>query len=166
VLTPYLVSQTFALAALVTGIYAFFKASDQHLKLMIGAQAVLMAAHFALLGAWAGAALALWGAARYGVSAYTRHSTLFWLFLGGGTALGLWRYTTPSDILPILANAIACVAIFRLQGTPMRQTLLLTSVCWLAYNLLHASVVGSLVESFYLASNLYTLVEMRRRRTR
>ena len=146
----------------MVGIFSFFRGHDRQLKLLIGAQAVLMAAHFAWLGAWAGVILALWGALRYGVSAYSQSRLFFWFFIIGGTALGIWRFESPLDVLPIIANCVACVAIFTLEGRIMRQVLLFSTFCWLGYNAAHGSIMGIMVEFFYLTANLTALWQNRK----
>lgn len=161
--TPYVLSQLLASMALLVGIFSFFKAKDNHLKLMIGLQALLMAGHFALLGAWVGVALALWGALRYGISIVSRHEGLFWGFLISGTALAVWRFQGPTDALPMVANYASCLAIFLLEGRKLRQTLMVATVCWLGYNAAHASVMGVMVEGFYFIANATALWQSRKK---
>lgn len=146
--------------ALMIGIFAFFRGQDGHLKVMIGLQALFMAGHFLLLGAWVGALLGLWGATRYFMSAWGRHrDALMWFFIVGGTMIGMWRYQTPTDILPIIANILACIAIFKLQGLQLKGLLLIVSSCWLGYNAAHASVMGAMVEAFYMVANATAIVQ-------
>lgn len=155
---PYLLSQLCAMGALGFGVAAYIQPHDKALKLRIGASAICMSVHFMLLGAWVGALLALVGATRYITSTYSRSPWLLVFFLVLGLFIGFFRYQTPSDILPPLANTLACIALFRCEGTNLRVLLLGVTACWLTYNILHASVVGATLETFYFVTNALKLL--------
>ncbi len=159
----YLASQLFAACALALGVRAYLHPQDKSLKLYIGAAALCMAVHFACLHAWVGAALSLVGAARYISAGYSKSAVLYYVFLLSGLAIGTWRYQTLPDALPLIAHTVACYALFNLHGRALRVSLLVVTSCWLSYNALNHSVVGMVLEAFYLATNAANLIRTNRK---
>ena len=153
--TTYILSQLCGIMAFGFALAGFLNGNDKTLKLLIGASAVSMAAHLALLEAWAGMAISLVAAARYIVSSYTKNIGLMALFMAVGVAYGAFIHQTWSDALPILANILATFAIFNLTGPSLRVCLVLTSCFWITYNGIHGSVVGVGSEGFYMLANLF-----------
>lgn len=162
----YLASQLFAACALGLGVRAYLHPQDKSLKLYIGAASICMAAHFACLGAWVGALLSLVGAARYISAGYSKSAWLYYGFLLFGLAVGAWRYQSLQDALPIAAHTIACYALFNLQGRPLRASLLIVTACWFSYNTLNHSLVGMVLEGFYLATNATNLARTQRKQVK
>jgi Bacterial inner membrane protein len=160
-MTLYLLSQLCALVALTFGVRAYLHPHDKMLKIYIGCAAIGMAAHFACLGAWVGAALSVVGAARYISAGYSKSVWLYYGFLALGLALGLWRYHTIADTLPLMAHILACYALFNLEGRNLRQTMLMVTGLWLTFNAVNYSVIGMLLEGFYLVTNIFNLVRTR-----
>ncbi len=159
----YLLSQFFAAVALALGVSAYLQNEDKRLKLFIGVSAVCMATHFALLQAWVGMALSLVGAVRYLIGSNSKNIWLLGFFIVLGTELGIWRYHDLRDILPIMANVILCLAIFKMSGLRMRGWMLAGTACWWFYNALHYSVVGTGLESFYLVTNGMKMLRLHKR---
>lgn len=162
-MTLYLLSQMFALVALTFGVRAYLHPHDKILKIYIGCAAVCMAAHFACLGAWVGAALSLVGAARYISAGYSKSVWLYYGFLLLGLGLGFWRYHTVADALPLLAHILACYALFNLHGRSLRYAMLAVTTLWLGFNALNMSVVGMTLESFYVLTNALNLMRTARK---
>ena len=159
-MNDYLLSQVFSSVALVLGIAAYQSKQDRKLKLTLSAAATFQAIHFLLLGATQGFVQSLVTAARFFTAAWWQSPQLFWVFVTLGTVVGAWRYASLVDLLPILANFIACVAVFRLKGISTRYGLLATTLCWLMYNALQASVMGCVLEVFYVVTNLMTIRQL------
>lgn len=156
-LTPYALSQLCAFCALCLGIAAYRSRCDNCLKINIGVSSTFMALHFALLGAWVGTGLCVISAVRYVSSRYTHNDWLFATLLAAGIIIGLFNFSQPADILPIIAGTLATLAVFKTRGRTMRYVLLGVSSSWLIFNLVHHSVMGMVLEGFYLATNLRNL---------
>lgn len=156
-MTIYLASQLLAALAFGFALYGFMHGQDKSLKLLIGASAVAMALHFALLGAWAGMAISLIAACRYIVSSYTKNVWLMALFMALGVIYGAFTHQIWSDALPVLSNILATFAIFNLTRARLRGCLIVVSLCWVAYNGLHGSIVGMASECFYILANIYNI---------
>jgi hypothetical protein len=61
-------------------------------------------------------------------------------------ALGLYLARQPSDWLPLTASCLDTLALFLLQGIPMRLTMLVGTICWIANNVIAGSVGGTALE--------------------
>jgi len=162
-MTLYLLSQICALVALTFGVCAYLHPHDKILKMYIGFAAICMAAHFACLEAWVGTALSLVGAARYLSASYSKSAWLYYGFLVLGLGLGMWRYQSMADIMPLLAHVIACYALFHLHGRNLRYAMLVVTSMWLSYNALNHSLVGMTLESFYFVTNSLNLLRARKK---
>lgn len=51
---------------------------------------------------------------------------------------------------------------FMLRGIPMRLTLAAAALCWVISNLLAGSIGGTIAESLIFATNVITVLRMRR----
>lgn len=154
----YLLSQAFALLAILSGPTGFLRKNDHHVKFHIGAATICMALSFAFLGAWVGFWLCVLGAVRYFLAMRGKSLPMFWLFLLVGSGLAVWRFGDARDLLPMAANYLSCLALFVFTGRRMRLALFAVSWCWVGYNALHLSVFGTVLESIYICTNGYALL--------
>ncbi len=160
-LTLYIASQVFATASFAYGIYGFLHPADRNFRTAFAISSVLMAAHYALLGAWIGVAICFVAAGRYWVAnkmTHARESTL-WMtfFIILGMVCGHFTYLGAQSALPVLANILATYAVFQLKGPQLRGVMLAVSACWIAYNVYHQSVMGIAQEIFYSSLNMFTI---------
>lgn len=153
----YLLSQLFGAASFAWGAYGFWHPGDRNFKIAFCISSVLMAAHYALLGAWVGVAICFVAAGRYFMASYTQSVWWMTFFIVLGMVSGHFTYLGPQSALPVLANIIASYAIFNLKGTQLRATMLAVSACWIAYNTYHISIIGVSQEVFYSAINILTI---------
>ncbi len=162
----YLLSQLFAAASFAYGVYGFLHPADRNFRTAFAISSVLMAAHYALLGAWIGVAICFVAAGRYWVANLMTEprDKLIWMtvFILLGLLCGHMVYLGPQSALPVMANILATYAVFQLKGSQLRATMLLVSSCWIAYNLYHQSVMGVGQEVFYSALNIYTIIRTAR----
>jgi hypothetical protein len=158
----YWLSQVFSAAAIALGVSAYLQRKEIRLKLMLSGAAACQAVHFVLLGATQGAFQTSLTSFRFLVSAWRQSDAFFWVFILLGVALGIWKYRSPIDLLPVLANSIACYAVFRLHGLAMRCWLLVVTLCWFVYNAWNLSIVGCVLELTYASMNLLAMRNHRR----
>jgi len=160
-MTLYILSQVFAMLSFAWGVYGFWHPADRNFRTAFAISSVLMAAHYALLGAWSGVLICFVAAGRYWVANITREGwqSTAWMtfFIVLGLICGYTIYKGPQSALPVVANILATFAIFNLKGPQLRGMMLAVSACWITYNGYHASVVGVLQEIFYSSLNLYTI---------
>jgi len=159
-MTLYLLSQLFGAASFAYGIYGFLHPADRNFRTAFAISSVLMAAHYALLGAWVGVAICFVAAGRYWVANKTRSTWWMTFFMALGMACGYFTYLGPQSALPVLANILATYAVFQLRGVPLRAVMLAVSACWITYNVTHGSLVGITQEAFYSALNIYTIASV------
>ncbi|TKW61752.1 MAG: YgjV family protein [Blastochloris viridis] len=165
-MTLYLLSQIFATLSFAWGVYGFWHPADRNFRTAFAISSVLMAAHYALLGAWVGVAICFVAAGRYWVANKMTHAreSLLWMtfFIVLGMVCGHFTYLGPQSALPVLANIMATYAVFQLKGPQLRCVMLMVSACWIAYNVYHQSVMGIAQELFYSSLNIYTIYRVTR----
>lgn len=130
------------------------------LSLDLGA-ATLWALHFALLGAWTGAAMNTIGATRNLVyKSSTRHwafpATFVGLF-GVGTGFAWWLGDGPLSLLPLTGMIAGTLAFWQQRPTWVRVASLVSAPMWLTYNAIRGSVPGILIEVVLIISPLIGL---------
>lgn len=158
----YWLSQAFSAVAIVLGVFAYLENKEAKLKFMLSGAAACQAIHFVLLGATQGAFQSSLTSLRFLVSAWRKSNAFFWVFVLLGSMVGIWKYQSPIDYFPILANLMACYAVFRSHGIAMRYWLLAVTFCWFVYNAWNLSVFGCVLELTYASMNLLAIRNHRR----
>ncbi len=153
-------AQAVGIAGMLVGITAFLRPGDTAFKLGISASAAVMALHFWLLGAPAGAAAAVITSLRTILSLWPRFRILLPLFLLVYAAIGYTVYTTPRDILPILASMNGTIAMFCFSGIRLRLMLMIGTAMWIGFNILEGSLGGLMLEGFFLIANIRTVMRL------
>jgi hypothetical protein len=64
--------------------------------------------------------------------------------------------------IPVIASCAATLAVFTMQGVPMRLVLLACTFMWLTNNILSHSIGGTMLESVNAAVNVTTMIRMLR----
>ncbi|MDR3723551.1 MAG: YgjV family protein [Terracidiphilus sp.] len=146
--------------AFAVGVTAFLQKSDRRLKFFNGAECLVYAAHFTLLGNLSAAMSALISGTRSLTALKTRAPLLAVLFIVLNLALGLVFAKTAAGWLPIAASCLATVAIFFMQGIRMRLLLLVSTFLWLANNIVSGSIGGTALECVIATANIVTMVRM------
>jgi hypothetical protein len=157
---PLSPAQLFGYLALVLGVSGFLQRSDRRLKVLLVGECLAYVAHFALLGAPSAASSALVSAARTGLSIRFRSGWLAALAVAVNVALALALSTRGAGWVPVVGSSLGAVAVFTLQGIPMRLVLLSSTACWLTNNVLTGSVGGTVLESLIAAASVTTIVRL------
>ena len=150
-------------------IFAFTNKSDDRFKIFVMIGSLIFAAHFYLLGAYAGVVVNLINAARSGFSIkYHRSNAALAVFLSIYAIMGIIICKQPVDALPFIAGSMSAVAMYKLSGIKFRLCLSVVSGCWLAYGIIFQSVGVVMTELFVQvtnASTIYRLVRDERKKT-
>jgi hypothetical protein len=155
--TVYLIAQGIGFIAFFCGISAFFQKDDRTLKVLMVFQGLLLAAHFYMLGALAGAGGALISGTRTGFSLFHIGKFIAPVFYIAAIIIGFAAYQSPVDILPILGSIAGTTAFFYLSGLKMRCLLAVGTILWIIHNALVLSIGPFLMEVFMLSANIYRL---------
>lgn len=125
----------------------------------------IFAVQYILLGAYTGTAMNLIGSVRnilFAKQVEKGKSTklsiiIFSLFFA---VFGLFTWQGPKSILIIVAKILSTLAYGNKNTTVVRAIVLVTSSCWLIYNLAIWSVAGALCEAFTLGSLVVGIVRL------
>ena len=147
-------------AAFGLGIAAFLQTSDVRLKLLNAAETVAYTVHFAMLGNPAAAASAFISCGRSLLAIRYRSTVLAFVFVALNVAVGARMTTGWASWLPVAGASLSTVAVFLLQGVPMRLTILAATLLWLANNILSGSIGGTVLELLIALANTSTIVRM------
>jgi hypothetical protein len=155
-------AQLLGYLALVLGVSGFLQRDDRRLKLLVAAECFVYVAHFALLGRPSASSSALVSGVRTALSAWFRSAWLAAASVGINVALAVALGTTGTGWIPVFGSSLGAIAVFTMQGIPMRIVLLTSTACWLANNVLSGSVGGTVLESLIAAASVSTIVRMTR----
>lgn len=158
---PFSYIQIIGYAAMLIGITAFLQKDDTRLKLFMATMAVVIVFHFSLLGAFVAAVSATLAGSRalLTLNPYimkNRHIVAA-AFILLTTALSLYTYTRPLDILPFITATLGTFALFYLRGIEMRWGFVFIGTIWLIHNILAHSYGPAIMEIFILSANLITI---------
>ncbi len=150
--------------AFVLGVGSFLQTDDRRFKLFMAAECLSYIVHFALLGKPTAVASSTMSLLRSLLALRTRSRWVAAAVVAANLGLGLALAQQPRDWLPLAASCLGTLALFLLQGIPMRLLMLCGTALWIANNLLAGSVGGTALEVVVAAVNLMTIVRMARRR--
>lgn len=159
--------QFVGLLAMVTCVAAFLHKRDQRLILLLVLANGLFALHFALLGAFTGAAVSVLIALRAGAAYFvkgSRAATALFLLVSAAAAAATWR--SPVDIFPLISASAGTIGMFLLSGNGLRLAYVVVAVSWIIHNLAVGSIGGTIAEAIVLAANLGTMLRLARDRRR
>jgi hypothetical protein len=148
--------------AFVLGVAAFLQKTDRRLKILNANQCLVYSLHFVLLGNSSACASSLISALRSFLAVRTRSPWLAASIIAMNLAAGTMFARSGAGWLPVIASCAATVAIFCMQGIPMRLVLLGCTLLWLANNVLSGSIGGTLLELVIAVINLLTMIRMLR----
>jgi hypothetical protein len=146
--------------AFVLGVSAFLQRVDRRLKLLIAAESLAYAVHFALLGNPSAASAAAVTAVRSLLATRFRSPWLAVAVVAVNVALGAALARGGRGWIPVLASSLGTVALFTLRGVAMRLVLLACTGLWLANNILSGSIGGTLLEAVIAAASLFTIARL------
>lgn len=159
-------AQMFGHAALILSMMTFSRKNDRHFRILLTGQNLLLAIHFFLLGNPAGAAGSTLSATRNVLSLRTRSLAVALILLAANVLLGFWVVKTAWNVIPLLATAVATIAMFRLQGLHLRYAMLLATLLWLTNNILSGSIGATVMEVLIAIMSCVTIFRLHRDRKR
>ncbi|HEY8907687.1 MAG TPA: YgjV family protein [Rhodoferax sp.] len=154
-------AQLFGYGAFVLGVTSFLQKNDVRFKLYMSAECVAYFAHFILLGNPAAGASSLVSMTRSLVSIYSKSLWIAFIFVAINVALGLRLATVWWNWLPLMASSVGTLALFLLNGIPMRLALLVGTSLWIANNVMSGSIGGTALEVVIAITNSYTIYRLR-----
>ncbi|MBR3249016.1 YgjV family protein [Candidatus Saccharibacteria bacterium] len=165
----YLISQGFALAALILNLYAFQKRRKIQILNYNVVGTLCSVFHYLFLGAWAGVATKAVGTARNVFGAYEihKHKTSKiapLVFVAFYVISGFITYNSPASLLPIVASCIHTIAVFIGNAQRLRYVATLASMLWLIYDVIVISIVGVVAEVIFIVNTMLAIYRYRDRK--
>ncbi|MGM9482436.1 YgjV family protein [Roseateles sp. NT4] len=155
-------AQLLGYVAFVLGVACFLQTDDRRFKLFMTGECIAYIAHFALLGNPTAVASSSLSMLRSLVSLYTRAKWVAVAIVAANVGFGLAIAHQPSDWLPLTASCLGTIALFTLQGVPMRLLMMCGTGLWIANNVIVGSIGGTALEVVIAVINLTTIVRMLR----
>ncbi|MFN3302603.1 MAG: YgjV family protein [Roseateles sp.] len=155
-------AQLFGYVAFVLGVGCFLQTDDRRFKWFMTGECVAYIVHFALLGNPTAVASSSLSMLRSLLSLYTRSVWVAVVIVAANIGFGLAIADKPSDWLPLTASCLGTLALFTLQGIPMRLLMLVGTGLWIANNLIVGSIGGTALEIVIAAINISTIARMAR----
>lgn len=155
-------AQCVGYAAFVLGVGCFLQTDDRRFKLFMTGECIAYVLHFALLGNPTAVASSLLSTLRSVLSLRTRSIWVAIVVVSANVGFGLAIARQASDWLPLAASCLGTLALFTLQGIPMRLVMLCGTGLWIANNLIVGSIGGTALEVVVAAVNLATIARMAR----
>lgn len=155
-------AQCVGYVAFVLGVASFLQRDDRRFKQFMAAECFAYIIHFLLLGNPTAVASATMSLLRSVLALRSRSPWVALVIVAANIGLGLHLATRPSDWLPLAASCVGTLALFLLQGIPMRLAMLCGTGLWVANNLVSGSIGGSALEIVIAAVNTRTIWLMAR----
>lgn len=157
-------AQLFGYVAFVLGVGCFLQTDDRRFKWFMTGECIAYVVHFALLGNPTAVASSSLSMLRSLLSMRTRSAWVAVAVVAANIGFGLAIATQPSDWLPLTASCLGTIALFTLQGVPMRLLMFCGTGLWIANNLIVGSIGGTALEVVIAVINLTTIIRMLRSR--
>lgn len=157
-------AQLVGYVAFVLGVGCFLQTDDRRFKLLMTGECVAYMLHFALLGNPTAVASSSLSMLRSLLSLHTRSAWVAVVIVAANIGFGLAIAHKPSDWLPLTASCLGTIALFTLQGVPMRLLMLCGTGLWIANNLIAGSIGGTALEVVVATVNLVTILRLMRQR--
>lgn len=146
--------------AFMLGVACFLQTDDRRFKWFMTGECLAYVVHFALLGSPTAVVSSLLSLLRSVLSLHTRSAWVAAGVVSANIGFGLGLAHRPADWLPLAASCLGTVALFTLQGIPMRLLMLCGTGLWIANNLIAGSIGGTALEVVVAAVNLTILARM------
>ncbi|MBB3225241.1 YgjV family protein [Pseudoduganella umbonata] len=157
-------AQCVGYVAFVLGVGSFLQTDDRRFKLFMAGECLAYVVHFALLGNPTAVASSTMSLLRSLLALRTRSVWVALAVVAINICLGLYFAKQPSDWLPLGASCLGTLALFLLQGIPMRLVMLVGTCFWIANNVISGSIGGTALEVVIAVVNLVTIARMVRQR--
>ncbi|WP_426168371.1 YgjV family protein [Pseudoduganella sp. R-34] len=148
--------------AFVLGVGCFLQSDDRRFKLFMAGECLAYIVHFALLGNPTAVASTSVSLLRSLLALRTRSLWVVALVIALNVGLGLAFARQPGDWLPLAASCLGTLALFLLQGIPMRLVMLCGTCLWIVNNISAGSIGGTALEVIVAGVNIATIVRLRR----
>ncbi len=158
-------AQCVGYAAFVLGVGSFLQTDDRRFKLFMAGECLAYIVHFALLGNPTAVASSTMSFLRSVLALRTRSIWVAVAVVACNLALGCVLVRQPADWLPLAASCIGTLALFLLQGIPMRLAMLVGTCLWIANNVIAGSIGGTALEVVVALVNVTTIIRLSRSRT-
>jgi hypothetical protein len=159
-------AQCFGYLAFVLGVGSFLQTDDRRFKLFMVGECLAYLLHFWLLGNPTAVASSFLSMLRSVLSLRTRSVWVAVAVVAANIGFGLAVAERPSDWLPLGASCLGTLALFLLQGIPMRLLMLCGTGLWIANNLIVGSIGGTALEIVVAAVNGFTILRLWREQKR
>lgn len=155
-------AQCVGYVAFVLGVGCFLQSDDRRFKLFMAGECLAYIVHFALLGNPTAVASTSVSLLRSLLALRTRSLWVVALVISLNVGLGLAFVRQPSDWLPLTASCLGTLALFLLQGIPMRLVMLCGTCLWIVNNVITGSIGGTALEVIVAGVNIATILRLRR----
>lgn len=153
-------AQCVGYVAFVLGVSSFLQKDDRRFKLFMAAECLAYVVHFSLLGNPTAVASSTMSVIRSLLALRTRSVWVAAGVVAANLALGFYLVKQPSDWLPLAASCLGTLALFLLQGVPMRLVMLGGTGLWIANNIIVGSIGGTALEVVIAVVNGVTIARM------
>jgi Bacterial inner membrane protein len=153
-------AQCFGYVAFALGVGCFLQTDDRRFKWFMTGECLAYVVHFALLGNPTAVASSLLSMLRSVLSLHTRSAWVAVGVVAANIGFGLALAERPSDWLPLTASCLGTIALFTLQGVPMRLLMLCGTGLWIANNVIAGSIGGTALEIVIAVVNSVTIARM------
>ncbi len=144
------------------GVGSFLLTDDRRFKLYMAGECVAYVLRFASLGSPTAVASASLSTLRSLLALRTRSAWVAAGIVAASLAFGAWAAQRAIDWLPLAASCLGTLALFLLQGVPMRLVMLLGTSLWVVHNAAVGSIGGTALELVVAAVNPVTIWRLRR----
>ncbi len=160
-----IIAQGLGVVGLICAVISFQQRSHRSIVLLQIMSCGAFCAHFAMLGAYTGAALNLIGVFRAVVfvnkgKKWADSRAWLFLFCGMSVAVGTFSWNGFISILPILGMICTTVAFWVKTPKYVRLIALPSSPLWLVYNLVNKSYAGVVTETINMASIIIAMIRL------
>lgn len=153
-------AQCVGYGAFVLGVATFLQKTDRRLKIFNAGACLVYAVHFVMLGNFPASGSALVSSVRSFLALRTRAPWLAGTIIAVNVVIGATFARSGAGWIPVIASCSATLAIFYMEGIPMRLVLLGCTFLWLANNILSGSIGGTALETVLAIVNTITILRM------
>ncbi len=153
-------AQCLGYLSFVVGVAAFLQKRDLNFKRLNAAQSLVYAIHFVMLGNLPASASSLISCVRSLLALKPRSPMVPVVIIVVYVAAGAAFARTGAGWIPIIASCAGTLAIFKIQGIPLRMVLLGCTFMWLVNNIISGSIGGVLLETAISIANIVTITRM------
>ncbi|MFW2364869.1 MAG: YgjV family protein [Desulforhopalus sp.] len=153
-MSNFVLSQILVGIAICTDILSFQLKERHKIVACLMVSALLISAHFMLLGHWTAAGLAILATVRFAISIFSTSKKIMALFMIATVAVAIFSYAGLLSILGCSATLFTTAASFCKNDKFLRQLMLVGTAIWIVHNALAGSPGAVILESLFISSNL------------